>query len=120
MIALSTNQKELIEFLLNRWQILTGYAATECVYAAMIQHNKKHNLPTPIPPPFIACRPCDQIEIVKQQIIKILPQAQFINYIYQAPMPLDPNDFVELYMDEQDQCIDKVRTLIEQPSTEDK
>jgi len=55
---------------------------------------------------------CRQIEIIKQHIIEILPETLFIDYVYKAQAPLDPDDFVEVYIADHHQCITKVEEVM--------
>jgi len=113
MLIAPSNKRDLLNFLINRWKYISGLAAIERVYIASCNHAKENNLPKPEEPIFINTHPCLQITIIKQYIVDILPEAKFIQYDYRAPFPLDPSDFVELYLAEQTQCIDKVTALME-------
>jgi len=112
MITQDNNRKQLLDFLIQRWLLISALAATERVYMASCRFAQENSYPTPTKPPIIEAQPCRQIEIIKQHIIEILPEANFINYMYEAQAPLDPNDFVEIYMDDHKQCISKVKALM--------
>lgn len=113
MITPKENCKQLIDFLVNRWLLISGLAAIERVYLASCQFAQNNNQPMPAKPPIIEAQPNRQIEIIKQHIISILPEAQFIDYIYEAQAPLDPNDFIEVYLADHQQCADKIRALMQ-------
>lgn len=106
MLITKNKRKSILNFLLRRWQILTPLAAIEQVLTTY-----PNNAEEPIVK-IIAAEPGKQIAIIKQYIIYILPEASFINYDYESPCPLNPNDFMELYSNEQSQCISKVQTII--------
>jgi len=58
-------------------------------------------------------KPCLQIDIIKRRIIEILPESHFIDYTYEAQAPLNPQDFVELYIADHHQLAGKVVELME-------
>lgn len=109
----SHNDKQLIDFLIRRWKLLTLFATSERVHVASCHFAKQEGTPIPEPPSSMIPKACLQIEIIKQRIIEILPEANFIDYSYEAQAPLEPNDFVELYMDDHHQCMSKVEDLME-------
>jgi len=114
VIVSKTNRKPLINFLVRRWLLFSGLAAEERIYVASCQHAKTNHLPTPeAEPAVIEIQPCRQIEIIKQHIIAIMPEAKFIDYMYESPAPLNPNDFAELCIADHRQCANKVKALIE-------
>lgn len=113
MISTPTNKKQLIHFLLERWKNIIGFAAIERVFIATSQHAKANNQSPPEMPLPVICLPCRQIAIIKSRIIEILPEARFIDYEYEAPAPLNTTDFVEVYIADHQQCIEKVCTVIE-------
>lgn len=113
MISTPTNKKQLIYFLLKRWQNIIGFAALEKVFLASSQYAKANNQPLPVMPLPIVSLPCRQIEIIKRHIIEILPEAHFIDYNYEAQAPLNPNDFAEVYVADHQQCIEKVCAVME-------
>lgn len=112
MLVPKHNREPLVNFLLKRWAFFSGFAALERVYRASIEYAKNNGLPPPNEPQVMSFQPCKQIELIKRHIIKALPKASVIDYIYESPAPLDPNDFVELYVAEQMQCIDKVKSIM--------
>lgn len=113
MIVQKENKKQLIHFLLQRWRNIIGFAALEKVFIATNQYAKANNQSPPKKPLPVICLPCRQIEIIKRHIIEILPEARFIDYDYEAPAPLNTTDFVEVYIADHKQCIEKVCTVIE-------
>lgn len=107
------NRKQLIDFLIRRWKLITGFAAIERVYIATRKFAKDNNMPVPKPPSSTIPYACRQIEVLKHHIIEILPEVHFIDYIYESPAPLDPDDWVELFIDDHNQCISKIEDVIE-------
>lgn len=107
------NRKQLLEFLINRWRLIVGFAALEKVYITHCQFTKDSDLPTPKVPLFMIPEACRQIEIIKRQIIEILPETNFIDYSFEAQAPLAPNDFVEMYIADHHQCISKIEETME-------
>lgn len=77
----------------------------------IVEQAKARGEPLPIPPTFID-KPCRQIDMIKRHIIKTLPDAKFIDYVFEVQVPLSPSDFVEIYVGEQIQCVAKVRELV--------
>lgn len=114
MITKGSDRRLLLDFLVQRWLLISGLAAMERVYVASCKFAQQSNQPMPAPPPVIQAKPGRQIEIIKQHIIAILPEAQFIDYVYEAPAPLDPNDFMEIYIADHQQCVGKVKSLMQQ------
>jgi hypothetical protein len=112
MIIDNDNRKQLIDFLTNRWKLIVGFAAIERVYTSSCDFAKTKGITIPEISHISIPQACRQIEIIKQHIIKILPEANFIDYNYQAQAPLDPNDFVEVFIADHYQCIDKVKDVI--------
>jgi hypothetical protein len=113
MIAQNGNLKQIIHFLTQRWMFLASSAAVERVFIHICSEALKHDIAIPQKPLVVEFRPCRQIAIIKQRIIELLPKASFIDYIYEAQMGLEANDFIELYVNEQQQCVDKVHKLID-------
>jgi len=106
------NRKPILEFLLHRWQLLTSLSAAEIVWYAEKTCDPKDGDLIQLIPIVISAQPTKQIMIIKRHIISILPEARFIDYNYETPCELIPKDFIELYANEQTQCISKVRELI--------
>lgn len=113
MLIQHNNRKPTLDFLVSRWLLISKLAAVERVYNAACKFAQQHNHPVPLKPVIVEAQPSRQIEIIKQYIIKILPEARFIDYTYEAQAPLDPNDFVELYLEDHAQCVGKVQSLME-------
>lgn len=107
------NDKQLINFLIQRWKLLTIFAASERIYAASCHFAKKEGMPIPESPSFAIPKACLQIEIIKQRIIEILPDVSFIDYTFETQAPLKPNDFAELYIADHHQCMSKVESVME-------
>lgn len=114
MLKDSKNKKQLIDFLIKRWTAILSFAAQERVYSASCKYAEDNNEPIPEPPLFFLPHACRQIEVIKQRIISILPEVKFIDYTYEAQAPLDPKDFVEIFVADHEQCISKIQHVIEQ------
>lgn len=113
MLVNPSCRKQLIAFLLCRWQQMIGCAALERVYLASCAHAKDNDQPMPEMPIPVMALPCKQIAIIKDHIMAILPEASFINYEYAAPAPLDPSDFIEVFEADHNQCIGKVEEVMQ-------
>lgn len=114
MIAHKEKRKQLLDFLIIRWKLIIKPAAGEKIYAAAFVFTIENNLPEPKKPDIIIPQACLQIKIIKQHIVKILPEAHFIEYDYEPPIPLNPNDFAEIYIADNHQCIAKIEALIKE------
>jgi len=112
MIIQNHCRKQLVNFLIKRWLCISEFAAMEELYVASCQFAKEHTLPIPNEPDFIQSSPSLQIEIIKYHIVKILPEASFIDYTYESQVPLDPNDFMEICVEDHKQCANKVKSLM--------
>lgn len=113
MIVTKENRKELLDFLIRRWRTMAYLAAVERVYFATCEYAKAHDMPLPDMPLPVAAKPCRQIEIIKMHIMAIVPETHFIDYSYESPVPLGPNDFIEVYVYDHKQCIDKVHQVMD-------
>jgi hypothetical protein len=113
MIASKKECRSLIDFLISRWKFVANFAAHERIYFALCEYARINNSSVPEQPPFIAFQPGRQIEIIKQRIIEILPEAHFIDYTYEAQAPLNLDDFAEVYVADHHQCINKVKELMQ-------
>jgi len=107
------NKKQILNFLLYKWQLMIDFAAIERVYLAAQNYAIENNQPIPLKPPTVQIQPCDQIHIIKEQIMSILPETKFIDYTYESPAPLKIEDFVEMYIEDHHQCVEKVKELME-------
>ena len=113
MVIDRANRKPLLDFLIQKWKTITGFAALERVYIASCLFAQSNNVQMPQPPVIMIPRPCLQIEIIKKYIIEILPEANFIDYRFEAQAMLTPEDFVEIFVADHNLCIDKVVEVIE-------
>lgn len=113
MIISPTKRKQLLEFLMDRWTNLISASVVELIHATECQIAKSNNLSDPEVPILVVSQPCHQIEIIKHRIVQILPEAKFIKYCYEPPMPLSAKDFIEVYTNEHKQCVGKVKELME-------
>lgn len=112
MVIINDKKKSLLNFLIRRWEAIIGCAAIERVNIAICEYLHKNNIPIanikPIPIPY----PSRQIKIIKQYIIKILPEVHFIDYVFETQPPLNPNDFIEMYIADNHLCISKIREVM--------
>jgi len=113
VIVTKKNRRQLLDFLLFRWKTRTTFAAIEKVYVAAEEFAKKNNMQSPIKHMNIGVLPCRQIAVIKHLIVSILPEAKFINYDYESPAPLNPEDFMEMFIEDHNQCISKVESLMD-------
>lgn len=113
MIVTKKNRRQLLDFLLFRWKTRTTFAAIEKVYLAATEFAKANGMKPPIKHLSIGVLPCRQIAVIKQLIVCILPEAKFIDYDYESQAPLNPDDFVEMFIEDHNQCITKVETLMD-------
>ena len=113
MIVTKNNRRQLLDFLLFRWKTRTTFAALEKVYVAAEEFAKSNNMQSPVKHLNIGVLPCRQILVIKNIIINILPEASFINYDYESPAPLNPEDFIEMFIEDHKQCISKVESLMD-------
>ena len=113
MIVTKKNRKQLLDFLLTRWGTRATFAAIERVYIATTEFAETNGMNPPIKHLNIGVLPGHQIAVIKHLILCILPEASFINYDYESPAPLNPEDFMEMFIEDQKQCISKVESLME-------
>lgn len=112
MIVTKKNRRQLLDFLLFRWKTRTTFAAIEKFYIASDEFAKSNNIKSPIKRLNIGILPCRQIAVIKSIIMQILPEASFINYEYESPAPLKPEDFMEMFIADHELCISKVELLM--------
>jgi len=113
MLIDTKNKRKLINFLIQRWRLIIGFAAIERVHIASCLFAKDNNQPSPDKPIISIPYACRQIEIIKQHIISIVPEVDFIDYSYEAQAPLDPNDFVEIFIEDHKICITKIEKQLD-------
>ena len=113
MIVTKKNRRQLLNFLLSRWKTRTTFAAIEKVYIAAEEFAKANNMQSPVKHLNIGVLPCRQISVIKKFIVCILPEAKFIDYNYESPAPLNPEDFMEMFIEDHNQCIAKVESLMD-------
>ncbi len=112
MIIKKKNNKKILELLLFRWKLLAYFGAMEIIHKEQIKLSKQQNIQIPLATKILESTPTEQINLIKQIITTIIPGAQFINTPYEAPTQLQPDDFVELYINHQNICIEHVRKLV--------
>lgn len=113
VIVTKKNRKQLLDFLLARWSTRATFAAIEKVYISATEFAETNDMKVPLKTLNIGVLPIRQIEVIKQLVLCILPEAGFINYDYESQAPLNPNDFMEMYIEDHKQCISKVKSLME-------
>jgi hypothetical protein len=113
VIVTKKNRRQLLDFLLSRWETRATFAAIERVYVAAEEYAKTNDMANPSRQFNIGVLPCRQIAVIKSLVLCILPEANFIAYDYEAPAPLNPDDFVEIFIEDHKQCIAKVRSLMD-------
>lgn len=113
MIIKKNNNKKIIELLLFRWKLLSCFGAMEIIQKEQIELYKKQNIEIPLSTKILESIPTEQISLIKRIITTIVPEVQFINTPYESPVKLQPDDFVELYVNHQNICIERVKKLIE-------
>ena len=118
MIINDDNRRQLLDFLIQRWQLIMHFAALERVYVASCKFAAKNNIPIPQRPVIMVPQASRQITIIKRHIISILPETKFINYSFESQAPLDPEDFVEIFIADHNQCIGKVMEVIKKMKIE--
>lgn len=118
MIINNHNRKQLIDFLIQRWQLIIHFAALERVYMASCTFAANNNIPIPQKPIVMIPQACRQIKIIKQHIVSILPEAKFIDYSFEAQAPLDPKDFMEIFVADHYQCVEKVMEVMKKMQIE--
>ncbi len=112
MTTTPDGNEQFIDFLLKRWMFIVKFAVEERIFTAQYEFAKANNMTLPQKPLITVPQASRQIEIIKQRIITILPKAGFIDYTYEAPAPLDPKDFAEVFVADHIQCIEKVRDVM--------
>lgn len=112
MTTISDGYERFIDLLITKWMFIIRFAAEERIFTAQYEFAKANNLAPPPEPLLIVPQACRQIEIIKQRIITILPKVSFIDYAYEAPAPLDPKDFAEVFIADHLQCIEKIRDVM--------
>lgn len=112
MLSCNNDRKQMINFLIQRWQLIIHSAALEKVYLSSLELAKKNNMQIPQKPIIMVPQACKQIEIIKQRIIAILPETKFIDYSFETQAPLQPNDFIEIFVADHYQCVEKVIEVV--------
>lgn len=113
MIVKEHNKRQLIDFLLNRWKNIIDFAAIERVYIASCIHAGSINQTPPSNPIEYMPKACLQIQVIKHRLIFIVPEVKFIDYYYEAQIPLNPNDFMDVFIDDHKLCITKIEDILE-------
>lgn len=97
--------------LLYRWEILAQWAALQEIY----EHTAEFHELVPAPTDAIKAKPLVQLEIIKELIIQIVPEAKFIRPKFEFSSDFPVEDFVELYMKHQHisitKTIEKIKEL---------
>ncbi len=112
-MVIGKKRRDIIHFLLHRWQALSGYSALEIIQDSQREIAKQCGINLTDHNEMQRLKPTKQIELIKQQILKILPEASFITKPYEPPAELQPPDFVELYINHQRICSQHIANLID-------
>lgn len=116
-MIIGKEKKPVLEMLLRRWDLLSQFGALERVYAASVEYAKINGIEMPITPDIINTQPIKQIEMIKQLIVEILPEAKFILPAYEPPSELIPEDLMEMYLIHQQISRNKVKETMKQLKT---
>lgn len=111
-MIIGKKRKDVLHFLLHRWQALSGYSALEIIQSSQRKLAKQCGIDLADHSEMQRLKPTKHIELIKQQILKILPEASFITKPYEPPAKLQPHDFVELYINHQKICSQHIIDLI--------
>jgi len=109
-MTITNKRKLLLDMLLLRWKALSQYGAIERLHRAVMEQTGEQDIL--FDSDVIKAKPVDQIELIKSKIIEILPETSFIKPTYEAPAELRPEDFMQMYVDHQELCINKVKDLM--------
>ncbi len=112
-MLIGKNKKDILDFLLYRWKILAECGALARIQKAYLEAAKQAGIQIPNTNTLLAIKPCEHIKLIREKIIEILPEAEFINIDYEAPGELQPSDFSELYINHQEICIQHIKNLME-------
>jgi len=104
--------RAIVSWLLFRWNILFYHSAIEKLQIKSMPSDIKEAWPNLIIIDFGNNKPSLQIEIVKNKIVNLIPEAVFILPGFEDDTDLSPEDFIEMYIDHQKLSIQKVRELM--------
>jgi hypothetical protein len=115
-MIITDNKRDILELLLYRWNLVVESAATQKLFIAAINHSPeaREAIPSYLQERFLAHKPLLQMELIKNMIVEILPEANFIEPTYESPAGLEADDFLELFCNHQKISIRKVKKLMKQ------
>ncbi len=103
----------MVNFLLYKWQQVVKLSALEKVVSVdqlyILQRLSALGLSKDI---FKTIAPSKRLQIIKNQIVKILPGSDFIKTDYDPGMELGPQDFVELFINHECILMERVTVLL--------
>lgn len=111
-MIIGKNKKDILNLLLYRWKALAGYSALEKIHNASNRLAKQLKINLPNEVSILETKPTSQIELIRQKIVEILPEASSIDINYEAPAALQPQDFMELYISHQEICLQYIKNLM--------
>lgn len=106
------NRKEIVKFMIGKWCLLIDNATLEQIVAI----SKTSNIDVVLEQQdidMLKTKPGDQIKTIKKVISEIMPEVKPFNYSYEPPASLKLDDFAELYLLDQYQCLKKAYQILE-------
>jgi len=111
-MKITRRKRPFIEMLLTRWDMLAAFGATEKIYNSTENEPEIRALLDQMFAHAIRPGSMEEMRLIKNKIVEILPEAGFVVPDYEAPQELDSEDYVQLYMAHQRISIDKVGQLM--------
>jgi hypothetical protein len=111
-MVIGKNKKDILNLLIYKWKMLAKYVAIEKARKKQVELAKRIGMQLPPQHTFLNVGVSEQMSLVRQKISEILPEAEFVNMEYEAPAELQPDDFIELFINHQDICIQRIREII--------
>lgn len=106
------NHKEILKFLISKWCLLINNATLE----QMVTISREQNIDVILEQAeidLLGTKPGEQIRTIKKAITTIMPEIKSLNYSYEPPADLKLDDFAELYLLDQYQCLKKTYETME-------
>lgn len=105
---MTSNKKNFIKFLLIKWKYLVPYASLQQAFLENYKINKQIN------PPFdlSTVNPLIEIEIIKDKIIKSVPNCMWLKEQCIIPNSIPDDDISEIYSRYNYMCIEKIKRKI--------
>ncbi len=98
-MIIGKNKKEILNLLLYKWKMLSKYSAIEIINDTCKQD--------------IIFQPTNQIKLIRKKIMEMFPEWEFVKEEYESPSDLIPMDFIELYINHQQLCIDRIKAIFQ-------